>query len=108
MPVGTVEGNASAGEERAPGHTGQVVNACLSVALVGHVDRGAFMICTKIAQRSFGISRAAGTTRDQHRIVAFEGSDSLRGQVYEDAFLGFGNFGGKGSKLIVRDDAHVM
>ena len=66
------------------------------------------MICAKITQRGFGVARAAGTARNQHRRLVFEGGDGLRAQVHVDVLSGFGNVRGKGSKLFVRDDAHVM
>jgi hypothetical protein len=87
MPIGSVEGITRARKERAPRHTGQVVDVLDGIALVGLMDRRTFKLRTEIARISFGAIRAARTTLRKDQVLPFERGDQLIGQIHNDAFF---------------------
>lgn len=108
MPVGSVEGDACAGEETAPRDSGQDVEVFFGIAFVRHVDGRAFVIGLEFSGGSFTASRAAGTTRPQDETFIFEGHDGLRLQVHVDGFQGVGNVRRKRRQLHVWHEADVF
>src|SRR5215211_3613641 len=110
VPVSAMEGIARACEEGTPRHARQTINALFfhRIALIGHMDRGSFMICTELALGSVCASHAACTTLRKKELLSFKGGDQLRAEIDDDPFLIIRHFGREDRELLVWNQAHVM
>src|SRR5581483_6711146 len=92
VPVCSVKRDSRAGEETDPRHAGQIITAARAgFAVVGHVNRRAFVEGLEIAERSLVAFAAARTTRYQNSLIILERSDRLRGSIHKNMLAFFGN-----------------